>query len=185
MDETSTSSGPASAASLAPMWTAIPRTCLAGQLDLAGVNAGAHLNAQAAVDRRRSRLAQRTARAGPSNVAKVPSPAVSTSSPAETRHSARRAWCAPAVRATLDRQPRPLDRSIQPLDEDHRRQHSVGRRYGSLARSNSSMASRMASVSGVPGDPVVAPENSISRAPGICRSWRAPRRVGRRGRQPY
>ena len=78
--ETSTSPGPARAAMRAPMLTAIPAIFVVDELALAGVQAGANLEASSRTDVAIAR-AHRIARAGPSNAAKNPSPAVSTSRP--------------------------------------------------------------------------------------------------------
>ena len=83
---------PANAATRAPMWTAMPRDVVAGQLDLAGVDAGAEARVRAARRRRATASAKRIARAGPSKVARKPSPAVSTSRPRK-RSSSRGQRC--------------------------------------------------------------------------------------------
>ncbi len=67
----------------------MPRDLALDELALARVDAGADLEAELAdaVDDRAG--AQRIARAGPSNVAKKPSPAVSSSSPRKRTSSPR------------------------------------------------------------------------------------------------
>ena len=87
--ETSTSDGPASAPIRAPIRHGDAADLPVDRLDLAGVHARADLDAERRDRRRRSPSAQRTARAGPSNVAKNPSPAVSTSVPRNRPSSAR------------------------------------------------------------------------------------------------
>ena len=133
MLETSTSPGPAWPATRAPMWTAMPGELVAGDLALAGVQAGADLEPEPRDGVRSSACAQRIARAGPSKVARKPSPAVSTSRPR------KRASCAPDRRVVRLEQLAPapvaeLARALGRADdvgEEHRREHAV--RLGRLA----------------------------------------------------
>ena len=81
MRETSTSPGPAAAPTLAPMLTAMPAEVVAHHLDLARVQAGPDLDPELTHGLARAEQAHWIARAGPSKLARKPSPMVLTSRP--------------------------------------------------------------------------------------------------------
>ena len=128
-----TSTSPGAGRARRPARRCAPRcraTSSPRELDLAGVDAGADLEPERPNARPPIALAQRTARAGPSNVARKPSPAVSTSRPRKRSSSARTsAWCCSSSsrqRAVAERG-RALGRADD-VGEQHRRQDAVGLR---------------------------------------------------------
>ena len=88
MRETSTWPEPASASTRAAMWTAMPATS-APTRSHSPVWIPARTGMPAAPERSATSSAQRTARAGPSKVARKPSPSVLTSSPPWAASAAR------------------------------------------------------------------------------------------------
>ena len=138
---------------------------------LAGVQPGPDLEARAGDQRHGSPHAQRIARAGPSNVARKPSPVVSTSWPRKPLETARRTTRCGVRAARRQRSVAELGgspRRVDDVGEQHRRQHAVGltRSRGSPVR-NSSITSRT--------------EVACLRRTGDGARHRAARRIWRRG----
>ena len=142
--ETSTSPGPASEAIARAGVDGDAADLRAVELALAGVDARRGSRRRAAGRHRRIASAQRTARAGPSKVARKPSPAVSTSRPRKRSSSRRTAasWAleqlAPAAVAELDG---PLGRADDVGEEDGG-QHAVGLRVPAACRSGTPRSRR-------------------------------------------
>ena len=112
--ETKTSDGPARAPTRAPIWTASPPTVAVDHLDLAGVEAGTDLDPEA---RTASTIAcaHCTPRAGPSNVARNPSPVVSISrAPIPSDHRPHRLVVALEQHPSTRRHRASAARSVEP-----------------------------------------------------------------------
>ena len=157
-------------ATRAPMWTAIPATLPSGELALAGVEAGADLQAELAA---LLAIARRSGSRAPGrrSVAKKPSPAVSSSHAAEARELAADGR---VVRSRSSRQRavaqlgRPLGRADDVGEQDGG-EHAVGLRLprAALAAPRETLdLVEDGSLSPSQGR-WSAPGSSTSRAPGI------------------
>ena len=176
MLDTRTSPGPASAATRAPMWTAIPRDLVAGS-SISPVWRPARILEPERPDRRA--IAQGTAdgaRGAVESRQEAVAGRVDLAAAEALRARARTsAWCAssrspPAPVAELAAR----SRRAHDVGEQHRRQHPVGLRTGRTPVRNSSISSRIASLSPTHGR-WSRPGSSTSFAPGMRSAMYRPR----------